>query len=392
MRLSSRPRAALAVLACALAAAATAVAAPPAPRVSGSTLIDAATGAPFVPHGVNWPSFEYACLYGYGYSNERSRTSVGPDDADAASIARWDATTVRIPLNQDCWLGDDGLPRSDRSTHRTPQGYRRAVRAWVERLHRHGLAVILDLHWSGPDGVRADGQRAMADDRSVAFWASVAGRFRGDPAVMFDVFNEPYSRWDGDVLAFDLTWGCWSRGGCRAPAANDARALTLRTYAVAGMQAIVDAIRGAGARQPILLAGRNYANDLGGWLVSRPLDDQLVASVHSYPGQGCDTAACWDAEVAPVAAQVPVVATEIGQDGCRGGHVARFMDWADRHRVGYLAWEWVLPDTRFSCRGGTAYSLIADTRGTPRQPVGTTLRRHLGRLAVGASTEGVAAP
>src|SRR5439155_1650312 len=185
--------------------------------------------------------------------------------------------------------------------HRTARGYRRAVRAWVERLHRHGLAVILDLHWSGPDGVPAEGQRAMADERSVAFWASVASRFRTDPAVMFDVFNEPYSRWN------------------------------------------------------------------------------------------CDAPACWDAEVAPVAAQVPVVATEIGDDGCRAGHVARFIDWADRHGVGYLAWEWVLPDGRYSCHGGTAYSLIADTRGTPRPPVGTTVALDLGRLAFSAPTAWLAA-
>src|SRR5439155_23835816 len=130
----------------------------------------------------------------------------------------------------------------------------------------------------------------------------------------------------GNTLAFDLTWACWSHGGCRAPAASDTHALTRRTYAVAGMEALVGAIRGAGATQPILLAGRNYANDLRGWLAGRPVDDQLVASFHSYPGQGCDTAACWDAQVARVAAQVPVVATEIGQDGCRAGHAARFMD------------------------------------------------------------------
>src|SRR6184192_4421927 len=108
MRRWRRPLAALAALACALAAAgsAPAAAAPPAPRVAGNALVDAATGAPFVPRGVNWPSFEYACLYGYGYgyANQGSRTSVGPDDADAATMTRWHVNTVRIPLNQDCWL------------------------------------------------------------------------------------------------------------------------------------------------------------------------------------------------------------------------------------------------------------------------------------------------
>src|SRR5213076_513437 len=132
----------------------------------GNRLTDAATGATFVPRGVNWPSFEYACYYGYGYSNERSATSVGPDEQGAADIASWRVNRVRIGLNQDCWLGDDGAPKSDDGTQRTAAGYRQAVQDWVTLLHQHGLAVILDLHWSGPDGVGAEGQRAMADDRS----------------------------------------------------------------------------------------------------------------------------------------------------------------------------------------------------------------------------------
>src|SRR5881398_2586932 len=96
---------------CSLAVAAPAMAAAPELQVDGNRLTDAATGATFVPRGVNWPSFEYACYYGYGYSNERSATSVGPDEQGAADIASWRVNTVRIGLNQDCWLGDDGAPK-----------------------------------------------------------------------------------------------------------------------------------------------------------------------------------------------------------------------------------------------------------------------------------------
>ena len=51
-----------------------------------------------------------------------------------------------------------------------------------------------------------------------------------------------------------------------------------------------------------------------------------------------------------------------------------------------------VPDGRFSCRGGSAYSLIADTSGTPRRPLGTTFARHLERLAFGAPTAWLAVP
>ena len=80
---------------------------------------------------------------------------------------------MRIPLNQDCWLGEDGLPRFGKAS-----GYRAAVKRWVSELHKADLAVVLDLHWSGPAGVVSDGQRAMPDDRSDDFWSSVARRSR----------------------------------------------------------------------------------------------------------------------------------------------------------------------------------------------------------------------
>ena len=95
-------------------------------RVVGNHLIDARNGLVFVPRGVNWPSFEYACRDGYGYSNSATAKSVGPDAAGAALIASWHINTVRVPLNQDCWLGEDGLPRFGKVS-----GYRAAVRRWV---------------------------------------------------------------------------------------------------------------------------------------------------------------------------------------------------------------------------------------------------------------------
>src|SRR2546423_1952263 len=49
--------------------------------------------------GVNHPSFGYACEYGYAYNDGNVNA------ADAAAIAAWHATAVRVPLNEDCWSG-----------------------------------------------------------------------------------------------------------------------------------------------------------------------------------------------------------------------------------------------------------------------------------------------
>lgn len=358
-------------------------AAAPSLDVQGNRLVDTTTGTTFVPRGVDWPSFEYACQQGWGYS------AAGTGPADVAIIAAWHINTVRVPLNQDCWLGDDGLPAG---AGHTPAGYRAAVGQFVAALHAAGIAVILDLHWSGPAGVVADGQRAMPDARSGAFWASVATAFRDDPAVIFDAFNEPYTRWD-DALTFDLTWECWRSGtvagppsaACQAPRQNDTQSpFDGVRFPIAGMQELVTAIRATGATQPIMVAGRDYANDLGGWLAHAPDDPAhaLVASFHNYRTQVCHTEACWDATIAPVAAQVPVVTGEFGQQDCGSDFVTSFMDWADAHGVGYLAWAWWVLGT-VHC---SQLAVISDAAGTPQAPNGTALKAHLAALVTAPPT------
>lgn len=354
-----------------LTTGAASAASPPRLHVDGKHLVDSRTGRVFVPRGVNWPSFEYACYYGYGYSDAAGATH--PNAASARLIAGWHINTVRVPLNEACWLGVDGQPAFGDA-----DGYRAAVKQWVGVLHRAGLAVILDLHWSAPPGVGAENQRAMPDERSDDFWSSVATTFKGDRAVVFDLFNEPYSRYEDDgTPVFDLTWDCWLSGGCSAPTVSDDEPIDGSTYPVLGMQALVDAVRDAGATQPIMLGGRDYANDLGEWLQHSPDDDQLVASFHNYKSQACHTTGCWNGTIAPIARRVPVVTGELGETDCRDSHVKRYMSWADRRGVGYLIWAWwVLKDK--SCK---TLSVLANPSGTPKRPNGTALKSHLASIA-----------
>lgn len=341
------------------------------PVVEGNRLVDARTGATFVPRGANWPSFEYACWQGWGYSQ-------GTSSAEAALIASWRINTVRIPLNQDCWLGLQGSPAGG---GRTKEGYRTAVETWVQQLNAAGIVAILDLHSSAPAGYPAHGQRAMPDAQSATFWTSVATRFASNPSVMFDLFNEPYSRWNDETTnwAFDLTWQCWRDGGCQAPVEDDYTAtLSGAKYSVTGMSALVAAVRAAGAPQPIMLGGRDYSNDLSQWLTYRPDDDQLVASWHNYPGQRCHTLTCWNSEITAVAAVVPVVAGEFGQTDGGNSYLTTFMTWAESHGVGYLPWAWWRVNEAESVTN-SRYALI-DDNDQPKAPAGTALHDFLGAL------------
>jgi hypothetical protein len=160
--------------------------------------------------GVDHPSLEYACEEGYAYNDGMM------DAADAAAIASWRATAVRLPLNEDCWLGINGQPSN--SQHPQPAltvaGYRQAVQSYVTQLNNAGLYVILDLHWTAPGTIVADGQRPMPDSHSTDFWTSVATTFASNPAVVFDLFNEPFSPSKVNDPAHSVSWDCWKLGGC----------------------------------------------------------------------------------------------------------------------------------------------------------------------------------
>ncbi len=341
------------------------------PTVSGNKLIDAATGDVWIPRGFNYPSFGYACAQGWGVASASAEPDAAP--ATASAMASWYASAVRLPLNQDCWNATNGV-----DPKLAGDNYRSAVGAFVDDLNDAGLVVILDLH-SRKTGPEESGQRAMPDPESATFFRSVATVFRDNPSIMFDAFNEPYSAWDGSGnQVFELTWACWADGGCAPPVEPDDQESTGKTYTAIGMKELVRAIRSGGATQPILVAGIDYANDLTDWLRYRPDDDQLVASVHAYSSQRCADPACWDQEIGPVAEKVPVVFGEFGATtGSAAGnaeYLNTLMNWADRAGAGYLAWAWwVLEDDT----GPDAFALLSNDNGTPRAPVGTTLRAHL---------------
>jgi endoglucanase len=368
--------------------------------------------------GVNHPSSEYACVDGFGYNDGHQ------DAADAAAVASWNANAVRVPLNEDCWLGINGQPNSsqDPPSPLTAAGYQQSVKDYVAALNAHGLYAILDLHWTAPGAQVAMEQQPMPDAHSTDFWNSVASTFKSNPAVVFDVFNEPYDPTDprsgDDGNASDaVTWGCWASGtkpdavGGGAPPvpcftqAYDANGNPTTRYQIVGMQTLVDTIRATGAAQPIMVGGLDYANDLTQWADHAPNDplNQEAASFHNYMGKTCDNVACWNAEIAPVAANVPVVTGEFDEDNYTEPKCANqtpstfdsdYMTWADQHGVGYLAWGWwVLSQDEKDSAGCSAFYLLNSYDGTPAAPNGTALHDHLISLAgAGTSPGGLTGP
>jgi endoglucanase len=334
-------------------------------HVSGNQLVNA-SGAAVALHGVDRSGTEYACVQGNGIFD-------GPSDqASITAMRSWGVTAVRVPLNEACWNAESYVDPAYAGAN-----YQSAIEAYVNLLNDNGIVAILDLHWtdgaysgtsSGCASAEAICQKPMPDAaESVPFWTSVATAFKGNDAVIFDLFNEPYpSRADN----FNETegWQCWLNGGSSCVGIS---------YPVAGMQTLVNAVRGAGANNVIMLGGIEYANDLTQWLTYEPTDPDgnLVASWHSYNFNTCSTQSCWTSQVAPVAAKVPVIAGEIGENDCADTYIDPLMTWLDSESISYLAWAW-----NADCNCSQGPGLITDYDGAPTA-YGAGYEAHLQSLA-----------
>lgn len=315
-------------------------------RASGNRLMDDA-GQPLRLRGVNHSGTEYACIQGWGMFD-------GPvDQAAVAAIGTWKANVVRVPLNESCWLGINGVKAEYAGAN-----YQQAIAGYVSRLRQAGMAVIVELHWTGAGTTPQTGQQPMPDRANTPeFWRQVATAYKGDRAVVFDLFNEPFPDSNRDTPE---AWRCWREGGTCAG----------MSYVAAGMQELVDAVRGTGATNLILVGGVQYSNSLTGWLANRPTDPQnnLAAAWHVYDNNACNSKTCWDSYAAPIAERVPLILGELG-DNTRGtAFISSLMDWMDARDGSYLAWVWNV--------WGTPLDLISNYDGTPT-PYGQTFKARL---------------
>jgi hypothetical protein len=142
-------------------------------------------------------------------------------------------------------------------------------------------------------------------------------------------------------------------------------------YQATGMQALVNAIRGAGATNLVLLGGIQYSNGLSQWAAYKPTDpvNNIAAAWHVYNNNPCRDTTCWSGVPAALAAQFPIVATEIGENDCQGTFIAPLMQFLDGHASGYLAWSWNAFGVCRPLQGtqrGSPWSLVTDyASGTP---------------------------
>ncbi len=302
-----------------------------------------------VLHGVNESGSENFCLT-WGPPPVVLSPAGGPSPLNQDSLTAmksWGINTVRIPLNEDCWLGINGVASSVGGAN-----YQMPISQAVDLITQtNSMVAILDLHITAAGTTPAESQAPMADlDHSVTFWQEVAAAYKGNSRVVFDLFNEP--NLPGTTAQKDLCW----KNGSTAPNSGDC---PMVDFAVAGMQTLVDTVRGAGADNLLLLGGNGYAGYLADWPAYVPTDSlsppNLAASWHVYDDQGGCTSdpATTLATLCPttglgaeatMTAGYPIVVGETGYYRCSSSVGAAwwpfFLSWADAQQIGTVAWSW----------------------------------------------------
>jgi endoglucanase len=347
----------------------------PSLSTAGAHIVNAATGARVRLIGVNRSGLEYAeptrgvgsgagSGSGWGFLDAAGITA----EEIAAIVDGWRARVIRVPFNQDFVL-------RGRRGH-SVEAYLAAIDQVIAWAATRGAYTLLDLQWLDADrvfGTNSDMSfnrvPALPDALSIDVWRVLAARYRDEPAVLFDIFNEPHTPMaDDSNEVVGIMPGGAAADASRAMPSVDADGLPLPPVLVplatrhVGMRewqpwarVLIDTIRAEHPAALIFVAGVGWAYDLRGMpllereddATSRPLAN-IVYNTHVYPW--CATRrgrfafstweAEWDRAFGHLAARVPVFAGEWGggtEDLTWGERLLRYFD---AHDIGWCAWSW----------------------------------------------------
>ncbi len=242
-------------------------------HISGTRIVDS-EGQPVRLRGVNAASLEWTSN-GEGHILQTVNVA----------IRDWHVNIIRLPLSQDRWFGK--APEQ----HGDSKPYRDLIQQVVNACATQHCYIILDLHWSDCNEWGANiGQHSMPDLNSVAFWKDFAPVYANQPAVLFDLYNEPH----------DVSWDVWLKGGNITDKPNGRNAGPPKDYQCVGMQEMLDTVRATGANNLVVAGGLNWAYDFSGILAGRQLADPkgngVVYASHCYDNKG-QTVATWIANL-----------------------------------------------------------------------------------------------
>lgn len=206
--------------------------------------------------------------------------------SDYEVLARdWLSTAVRISVHPGHWRHDreHTLALLDRDVSAARAAGLFVIIDWHAISFPGRYAEPVDPSWGLPlDAFSSD------DVLALDFWRSASARFGKDPAILFELWNEPV--YDGKL---------WRSTGEHWPFL---KALWVRL--ISEIRSRSDAI--------IIVAGGRWAHDLKGVAKDLIDDPRVIYSWHCYPNEDRGIASRWPDSLDGLPAIKPVVVTEWG--------------------------------------------------------------------------------
>lgn len=303
-------------------------------HVDGNVLLEDKT--PVTLQGVDIPGFDTDDEGRYVFRSAR------------VAIEDWHANCIRLPLSEDRWFGAAG-GKNDKGL-----GYVNGVEEVMNLAENRNAYLILSLSSSdagaplGSLGGGYVGPHDMPDDHALRFWKDLALKYRADPHVLFDLYAAPHG----------VSWDVW-RGGGQVDEGH-------LHYHTPGMQAILDTIRKAGAKNVCVVAGLDGGRDLSG-IPDHPLTDPAGRGI-VYSATLDGAREDWEAKIASACALAPVIG-DCAPSGPVDAYAARLFPFLAAHSLHWLAAGFA-PDSN--------PSLISDEIYTPT-PWGLAVKKKLDR-------------
>lgn len=219
-----------------------------------------------------------------------------PIKSAVVGVDEWKANVIRVPVKGEFWFGKSPYQKDD------GKEYREKIDKIVTLVANRGAYVALDLH-----------RFRAPTEEDAKFWRDAATRYKDHPAVIFDLFNEP----------FGTSWEVWRDGGWvedKKPAGVDESAFLTEEekkkntgFQSIGMQGLINAARETGAKNVVIVGGLDWAYDLSGILKGYTVEDKggngIMLASHIYPWK-----TGWEEKVLALADKYPIFLGEVGAD------------------------------------------------------------------------------
>jgi hypothetical protein len=289
---------------------------------SGNKIVEQSSGRQVLLKGVNRSGLEYSAPGEKGFL-----AAAGIDQVQIRQIVEnWGSNILRVPFNQDWAMnGCGGQPA---------ETYLSAIDQMIDWAASAGCYTLLDLQWLDAHtayGHLHDGSpnfvAPLPNQLSLELWPMLANRYRDEPAVLFDVFNEPHNRLDDDPHALNLV----ANDGTLYEADQfDVRAEEWLPWA----RKLVEVIRGAHPQSLIWVPGVDWAYDLRGIELDA---ENIVYSAHVYPNR---LRWHWRSRFGYVGVDRPLFLGEFGGGSGDLEWGERLLGFLEDKCCGWTAWSW----------------------------------------------------